>query len=474
MRQAGGFEDRRRDVDHVVELAADLALGLDPVGPVHDRAVARAAPVRRDLLGPLVGRVHRVRPAHRVVVVGLRPAELVDLRRQELGRLDAGQAVQRRHLVEAAVGRAFGRGAVVADDVVDQRVVEHLQIRQRVDQPPEVMVGVLEEAGVDLHLAGEDRPHLLRRLVPGRDLGRTRGQLGIRGDHAELLLAREDLLAQRVPALVELALVLVGPLLGHVVRRVAGAGREVHEERLVGHQRLLLARPLDRLVGHVLGEVIALLGRLLRLDGGGAFVDRRVPLVGLAADEAVEVLEAAAAGRPLVERPDRAGLPDRHLVALAELRRRVAVELERHRQRRLVLGQHRAVAGRRGRDLADAAHVDRVVVAAGEQRLARRRAQRRGVEAVELEAALGEPLGGRRVDRAAEGARRGEADVVEQHDQHVGRALRRPQRLDRRELGVRILGVVGRQSDVLRVGDGKNRSLNRVARAHALSPPESC
>ena len=43
----------------------------DAVGPVHDRAVARAAPVRGDLLGPLIRRVHRVRPADRVVVVGL-------------------------------------------------------------------------------------------------------------------------------------------------------------------------------------------------------------------------------------------------------------------------------------------------------------------------------------------------------------------------------------------------------------------
>ena len=295
-----------------------------------------------------------------------------------------------------------------------------------------MVVGVLEEAGIDLHLAGEDRPHVLRRLVPGRDLGRPRGQLGVGGDDAQLLLPREGLLAQLVPALIELALVLVDPLLRHVVRRVAGARREVHEERLVGHQRLLLARPLDRLVRHVLGEVVALLGRLLRLDRRRAFVDRRVPLVGFAADEAVEVLEAAAAGRPLVERPHRAGLPDRHFVALAELRRRVAIELERHGERRLVLRQHRGVARRRRRDFADAAHVDGVVIASGQQRLPRRRAQRRRVEAVELEAVLGEALGGRRVDRAAERARRGKADVVEEHDEHVGRALRRPQRLDHR------------------------------------------
>ena len=70
-----------RHVDDVGELGADLALRLDAGGPVHDGAVARAAPVRGDLLGPLVGRVHRVRPADRVVVVGRRRAELVDVGR---------------------------------------------------------------------------------------------------------------------------------------------------------------------------------------------------------------------------------------------------------------------------------------------------------------------------------------------------------------------------------------------------------
>ena len=86
--QAGRLEDGRRDVDDVVELRADLALGLDALRPVDDRAVAGAAPVRGDLLGPLVGRVHRVRPADGVVVVGLGPAELVE-------PLDAGTRASR-------------------------------------------------------------------------------------------------------------------------------------------------------------------------------------------------------------------------------------------------------------------------------------------------------------------------------------------------------------------------------------------
>ena len=64
-------------------------LRLEAGGPVHDRAVARPAEVRGDLLGPLVRRVHRVRPADRVVVVGVRAAELVEPLDHELRRLDA-------------------------------------------------------------------------------------------------------------------------------------------------------------------------------------------------------------------------------------------------------------------------------------------------------------------------------------------------------------------------------------------------
>ena len=173
---------------------------------------------------------------------------------------------------------------------------------------------------------------------------------------------------------------------GHVVRGVGRPGREVHEERLVRHQRLLLAHPADRPVGQVLGQVVALLRGRRRLDRCRAVVQRRVPLVVLPADEPVERLEPAAARRPRVERAHRRGLPHRHLVALAELRRRVPVQLQRHRQRRLRVRPQRAVARRRRRRLGDAAHPDRVVVAAGQQRRPGRRAQRRGVEPVVLSA----------------------------------------------------------------------------------------
>src|SRR5579875_1182752 len=104
-----------------MKLCAQFTLGLDAARPVNDRTVARAAPVGRDLFGPLVRRVHRVRPPHGVV-----STELVDTRFEKLGRFDARYTVEYQQLVEAAVERAFGGSAVVADDIVNQRIVELL------------------------------------------------------------------------------------------------------------------------------------------------------------------------------------------------------------------------------------------------------------------------------------------------------------------------------------------------------------
>ena len=124
-RYARGLQHGGRQVDDMGELIAYAAFVVDPVGPVHDGAVAGAAPMRGHLLGPLIGRVHRPRPADRVVAVGAFAAELVELGHQEFGGLEVGHAVEVGHLVERALQRALGRCAVVADDDVDERVVQY-------------------------------------------------------------------------------------------------------------------------------------------------------------------------------------------------------------------------------------------------------------------------------------------------------------------------------------------------------------
>ena len=162
----------------------------------------------------------------------------------------------------------------------------------------------------------------------------------------------------------------------------------------------------DRVVGQVLGEVVAvlggpgLLGQVVVRDQG------RAELVGLPVEEAVEALEAppqrpAGPGRPVVP------LVLGRQVPLADGPGGVAVGHQRG-------GQHPAggrdagvVAREAGGQLHDAAHAHRVVVAAGEQAGPGRRAQGGGVEVGVAEPAGGEAVEGRGVDVRAEAARAG-------------------------------------------------------------------
>ena len=78
--------------------------------------------------------------------------------------------------------RALRTRSVVPDDVVDQGVVEDIQFGQGVDQPTDVMVGMFQEPGVDLHLPGEHRLEDLGHVVPGLDLLRSSGEIGLAGN----------------------------------------------------------------------------------------------------------------------------------------------------------------------------------------------------------------------------------------------------------------------------------------------------
>ena len=238
-----------------------------------------------------------------------------------------------------------------------------------------------------------------------------------------------------------------------MVRRVRRTRREVHEERLLWRQRLLRLDPADRPVGQILGQVIALLRRLLRLDRVSTVVERRVVLVVLAADEPVERLEATAARRPRIERSHGRRLPRRHLVTLAELSRRIAVQLQRCCERSLRVRTHPSRPGSRRRGLRDHPHPDRVMIAARQQRGSCRRAQRSRVEPrVGKPASCSRSATGisRRPTKRTRGA---EPDIVEQDHENIRGALGRQQRLDRRKRRIRVLRVIRRQPDMLPLGD---------------------
>ena len=127
---------------------------LDLCGPGDDHRIGRAALVARVALPHLERRVERPGPAGRIVVVGLRAAEVVDVLERLLDRV--GQAVEDLVLVHRAVRAAFAGGAVVGDEH-DQRVVELAALLEVVEHPPELVVGVAQEAGVDLRHPREER-----------------------------------------------------------------------------------------------------------------------------------------------------------------------------------------------------------------------------------------------------------------------------------------------------------------------------
>ena len=64
-------------------------------------------------------------------------------------------------------------------------------------------------------------------------------ELRFGADDAEGLFAGERLLAQLIPAQVEVAPVFCDPFLRDLMRRMGRAGREIDKERLIRCQRLL-------------------------------------------------------------------------------------------------------------------------------------------------------------------------------------------------------------------------------------------
>ena len=81
---------------------------------------------------------------------------------------------------------------------------------------------------------------LRRKRIPCRETIRTRSELRVRRNHAQPSLPLEGLLANRIPALIELALVLVNPLLRHLMRLMRGSGGVVDEERLAACNSVML------------------------------------------------------------------------------------------------------------------------------------------------------------------------------------------------------------------------------------------
>src|SRR5947208_9018907 len=97
---------------------------------------------------------------------------------------------------------------------------------------------------------------------------------------------------------------------------------------------MLRLHPADRLVRHIGGEVVFRIVR--RLDADGSVKNRRRPLIGFAANEAIELVEAGVSG-PTVERPGNGYFPGRSLMIFSESSRAVSVQAEHFCKRRYLV-----------------------------------------------------------------------------------------------------------------------------------------
>ena len=88
---------------------------------------------------------------------------------QGLGSLQ--NAVVGGQRVIGAVQRAFGAGAVVADDVDDQRVVELALVLHFLNHPADLVIGIGGVGGKDLRLARVEFLLDQRERIPARQLG---------------------------------------------------------------------------------------------------------------------------------------------------------------------------------------------------------------------------------------------------------------------------------------------------------------
>ncbi|MNV08417.1 hypothetical protein D3C71_988810 [compost metagenome] len=317
------------------------------------------------LLGPLERAIDRPGPADGKVVLVVALPYLID-RRQHAGHV-VGETILGGHVVQRAEQAAFGAAAVVAKHGDDQGVVGIGQRVHRIQQPAHMLVQVGQEAGEAFHLAGKQALFVGSVRVPGRQFRRARGQLRIRRDRTDLLLALEQLGPVGIPAHVKASLERGDVAFRHMVRGVHRTRCPVQEPRAIRGDRLAGMQPFNRLGGQVIGEVVALLGSLVRLHRRGVAEQLRGELIGLPAHEPVEGLEPLAGG-PAVEGPHRAGFPIGGVVPLAERRRGVAVVGQHLGNGGVVIGPHAVVAGEAGGAFGNGAVAGAVMVAPGQQR----------------------------------------------------------------------------------------------------------
>src|SRR5262249_1476790 len=171
---------------------------------------------------------------------------------------------------------------------------------------------------VNFHHPRIDLLLIIVERIPGWDLLRARSQDGTSGSYSEPNLPRQRFLAHLVPALIELSLELGNPVLGSLVRSVTVTRSEIYEEGLAWSSGVLRANPVDGPIRQIVDKNVV---RVLewRQHWCRVLKQRGMPLVGIAAEEAIEIFEAQPPG-PLIKGSSRTLHPLWNEVVLAKPR----------------------------------------------------------------------------------------------------------------------------------------------------------
>ncbi len=370
-------------------------------------------------------RVRRHRPAVGKVAVRVRPADVVDP--AQLFRDRFGTEIIRPHRVDEAQRPALLACAIIGQNQ-DQRVVANAGRVEKRDQPRQMLIGMVEHAGESRLQPREDALFVDGVLIPCLHAVIACGQPGFRRHDPHRLLPRHPLLALDVPAMGEHRVIALDDVHRRLVRRVAGAERHPGQPWDIGLVGGVIGYEADRLVDQVGREVIAVRIRPRCIDVGVVRDKLRCELISFGIEKTIEAIKTAPQ-RPAVERPGGAAFGQWGDVPFADHVIAIAVRPQHFRQRARLARDLAAISGVAAVEIGEAADTDRMMVAPGEQRRARRRTHRGGVKARIAQAFGREPVDGRRPDRRAVAAEIGKSDIVEQHDENVRRALRRFWRL---------------------------------------------
>jgi len=216
---------------------------------------------------------------------------------------------------------------------------------------------------------------------------------------------------------------------------MGGPRHVVGQKGLVRRHGVLRLDPGDGMIRQVPVEDVVLVV-VRRFYWFRPFEEGRPPLVGLGAEEAVEILKPEVR-RPEIERAGLAGLPVGDVVILSIPGGAVAVLLQDLGKGADALRHHRIVAGVAGPHLHDDARGRRMVVPSRQEGRPRRRTEGRRMKCRIAQSVVRKAVEGRRRYRSAEGGARPETHVIGHDDQNVRGPFRGRYRLG--EVGNRVL-----------------------------------